>query len=98
MWENVLLHLCRPTDPPKAAGRATLRLLQLPLLISGTQIKSQMHELAADARKATELPAQPRNRPLAHKELPRRMAVPRRRLPLQAVRTWSTRSPRSAGL
>ena len=70
MWEDALLHLCRLTDPPKSAGKDTLTIRQLPLLIADLDLQIEVKRLAAEAKNATEFARDWRNRRLAHKELP----------------------------
>ena len=70
MWDDVLLHLCRITDPTKSAGKDTLTIRRLPDEIPDTALRSQLEALAEDARKKTEFARHWRNRRLAHCELP----------------------------
>jgi hypothetical protein len=39
-WEDVLLHLCRLTDPPKSSGKANLTVRRLPDSVSDPQLAS----------------------------------------------------------
>lgn len=50
MWEDVLLHLCRLTDPPKSAGKDNLTLMRIPLLISDPDLKKDVEGLANTAK------------------------------------------------
>lgn len=68
-WEDVLLHLCRLTDPPKSSGKATLTVRRLPDLVSDPQLRLNLQSLADDAVQKTMFARDWRNRRLAHKEL-----------------------------
>ncbi len=70
LWEDVLLHLCRVTDPPKSAGRANLTLRGLPSLVSDAKLRAELEKQVALAQKKTEFARDWRNRRLAHKALP----------------------------
>jgi hypothetical protein len=70
LWEDVLLHLCRLTDPPKSMGRDNLTILQLPLLIEDIGLHEQVKNFAALAAVKTQFARDRRNRRLAHLELP----------------------------
>lgn len=64
MWEDVLLHLCRLTDPVKSAGKETLTVLRIGSLISDAQLKRAVVTAAEDARSKTEFARDWRNRRL----------------------------------
>jgi hypothetical protein len=69
-WEDVLLHLCRLTDPIKSAGKETLTILRIPTLIPDPDLKRQVNALATEATTRTDFARPWRNRRLAHRELP----------------------------
>jgi|SRR2546425_256293 len=70
LWEDVLLHLCRLTDPLKSMGRDNLTILQLPLLIEEIGLREQVKSLVTLAGAKTQFARDWRNRRLAHLELP----------------------------
>lgn len=61
MWEDILLHVCRLTDPPKSCGKDTLTLRRLPDLVSAT-IRPDVVSLLQDAVLKSEFARDWRNR------------------------------------
>ena len=74
-WEDVLLHLCRVTDPPLSAGKSNLTLRRLPDLVSDQMLRTNMQALVDDAVKKTSFARDWRNRRLAHTELNRSLPL-----------------------
>ncbi len=70
-WEDVLLHLCRVTDPPLSAGKPTLTVRRLPDLVPDQLLSVELLALVNDAVQKTMFARDWRNRRLAHKELNR---------------------------
>ena len=72
MWEDVLLHLCRLTDPPQVGKkkRETLTLKRLPPLVADPAISADVQQLVDAADQKTQFARDWRNRRLAHTELP----------------------------
>jgi AbiU2 len=70
MWEDILLHLCRITDPPKSAGKDTLTIRRMPALIPELAVRNQLQLLTDVASGKAKFARDWRNRRLAHKELP----------------------------
>ena len=68
-WEDVLLHLCRLTDPPKSSGKSNLTIQRLPDLVSDAQLRLSLQSLVNDIVQKTTFARDWRNRRLAHKEL-----------------------------
>lgn len=68
-WEDVLLHLCRVTDPPKSSGKPNLTIQRLPNLVSDAQLSLSLKPIVNDAVQKTMFARDWRNRRLAHKEL-----------------------------
>ena len=62
MWEDVLLHLCRLTDPPKSVGKDTLTVRRLPDDIPDRALRDQVKALADDAKQKTQFVRDWRNR------------------------------------
>ena len=66
MWEDVLLHICRLTDPPKK--RLTVK--QLPKLCHNDKsIREELENRVTDAVSATRFARDWRNRRIAHRDL-----------------------------
>lgn len=70
MWEDILLHLCRLTDPPQSMGHDNLTVRRLPDSIPDANLQNQVRPLVDASRQKTEFARDWRNRRLAHKELP----------------------------
>jgi len=70
MWEDVLMHLCRLTDPVKSAGKDTLTVQRISELVPEQQLSEKVAAYAANARERTQFARDWRNRRLAHRELP----------------------------
>jgi len=70
MWEDVLLHLCRLTDPPQSVGHDNLTVSRLPNSIPDAGLQNQVQPLVEDAKQKTQFARDWRNRLLAHKALP----------------------------
>jgi len=72
MWEDVLLHLCRLTDPPQVGRqkRETLTLKRLPPLVEDLAIRAEVQRFVDAADQRTQFARDWRNRRLAHTELP----------------------------
>jgi hypothetical protein len=70
MWEDVLLHLCRLTDPAKSCGKHTLTLQRLPDLVSSA-IRHDVQSLLQEAVRKCEFARDWRNRHIAHRDLGR---------------------------
>lgn len=69
LWEDVLLHLARLTDPPKSMGKANLSLRHLAVLVAASPIGGNVEWLANAALGACEFARDWRNRKLAHHDL-----------------------------
>jgi hypothetical protein len=78
LWDDVLLHLCRLTDPAKSAGKPNLTLQCLPALISNPSLRKNVEDLLEQAKEKTAFAREWRNRRLAHREF--RLVLPQ---------TWS---------
>jgi AbiU2 len=70
LWEDVLLHISRLTDPPESMGHANLTLRRLPSLITDPQLRARSESLVNFALEMSRFARDWRNRRLAHKELP----------------------------
>ena len=70
MWEDVLLHLCRVTDPVKSRGHDNLSIMRIPDAIPDQPFRNEMKSLIDDAKRKTQFTREWRNRRLAHEELP----------------------------
>ena len=70
LWDDILLHLCRLTDPPKSAGKANLTVACVLPLISDADLSSRVSDLFKQVKEKTEFAREWRNRRLAHQEFP----------------------------
>lgn len=69
-WNDVLLHLCRLTDPPKSVGKLNLTIACLPPLIEDTEMRAKANGLFGVAKDKTGFAREWRNRRVAHREFP----------------------------
>jgi hypothetical protein len=69
MWHDVLLHICRLTDPPATAGHENLTLALLPLAIQDSPISGEVATLIEIAQSKSKFARDWRNRHLAHRDL-----------------------------
>jgi hypothetical protein len=70
LWNDVLLHLCRLTDPEKSMGKRNLTIECLPALISDAALRAKVEGLLKHAKEKTSFARKWRNRRLAHREFP----------------------------
>jgi hypothetical protein len=70
LWEDVLLHLCRLTDPPQSMGHDNLTFRRLPPVVSDPTLQAKVKGFVDAAVAGTQFARDWRNRRLAHKELP----------------------------
>jgi hypothetical protein len=70
MWEDVLLHLCRITDPIKTMGHDNLTVMRIPDAIPDQAFRDEIKSLVEDVKRKTQFARDWRNRRLAHQELP----------------------------
>jgi hypothetical protein len=69
LWQDLMLHISRLTDPPKSAGRDNLSIKRLPTLIDEPALKAQIEALVAEAVTRSAFARDWRNRYLAHCDL-----------------------------
>lgn len=70
LWEDILLHLARLTDPPRSGGRnENLTVRNLPSLIDNPGLKRALEELIEQLSEATDFCRNLRNRHIAHRDL-----------------------------
>jgi hypothetical protein len=67
IWEQILLHLCRLTDPSKSNGRSNLTIRRIPPLVDPS-LTERAQALVDDAIAATAFSRDWRNRRLAHSD------------------------------
>ena len=70
LWNDVLLHLCRLTDPEKSVGKRNLTIECLPPLISDAALHAKVEGLLKHAKEKTTFAREWRNRRLAHRKFP----------------------------
>ena len=69
LWENVLLHIARLTDPPMTGRKENLTIQRLAELIDDDQTKAKVQVLIVDAVAASQFARDWRNRHIAHSDL-----------------------------
>ncbi len=69
LWEDVLMHIARITDPPKSFGKHNLTVQLLPELISEKELLSEVNELAKNCVDKSAFAREHRNKRLAHRDL-----------------------------
>lgn len=69
LWGDILLHLCRLTDPPRSKRKTNLTLKALPYLITDPVLRSEVARLVHQADNATTFARDWRNRYLGHRDL-----------------------------
>lgn len=69
LWEDVLLHLARLTDPPKSVGKTNLTLLRIRPAITESSLAEEVHKLVEVAVSQSSFARDLRNRRLAHLDL-----------------------------
>ncbi len=70
LWEDVLLHLCRLTDPPKSMGHPNLTFQRLPPLVPDHSLRVKVKQFVDADVAVAQFARDWRNRRFAHKELP----------------------------
>jgi hypothetical protein len=70
MWEDILLHLCRITDPIKTKGHDNLTIRRMPDVIPDLALRGTVVPLVKEAEQKTDFARDWRNRRLAHHDLP----------------------------
>jgi hypothetical protein len=65
LWDDVLIHVARLTDPPKSAGRANLTIQRLPLVVD-VAVKAEVEGKIAAALTSCSFARDWRNRRIAH--------------------------------
>jgi hypothetical protein len=83
LWEDVVIHIARMTDPPKSMGKPNISVQRLPILVEGTELKAQLESLVSVAKEASEFCRDWRNRRIAHRDLD--LALGNNAEPLAAV-------------
>jgi hypothetical protein len=69
LWEDIVLHLARLTDPPQSMGRDNLTLLRLPGAIQEPPLSGELATLIDEVRRESAFARTWRNRHLAHRDL-----------------------------
>jgi hypothetical protein len=75
LWDDVLVHVARLTDPPKSAGRANLTIQRLPLLVEVTN-KAEVEAKIAAALTRCAFARDWRNRRIAHRDYELELDLP----------------------
>lgn len=69
LWENLLLHLARLTDPPRSVGKSNLSLRRLQEAVIGSPVETDVEASTSKAVTATAFARDWRHRKLAHRDL-----------------------------
>lgn len=69
LWEDVVLHIARLTDPPKSAGKHNLTVQRLATHLGDSATRTKVEGLVARAIEQAEFCRDWRNRHLAHRDL-----------------------------
>jgi len=69
LWEDIILHIARLTDPPKSSGKATLTIRRLPDLVKDGNTAQALRGLINIAIQSSEFCRDLRNRHIAHRDL-----------------------------
>ncbi|MES2024125.1 MAG: hypothetical protein V4448_01080 [Pseudomonadota bacterium] len=83
LWEDVLLHIARLTDPPKSAGKHNLTIQYLAQIVTHADTKVTVEILTKETLLATEFCRDWRNRHIAHRDL--HLALKREAEPLKSA-------------
>jgi hypothetical protein len=89
LWEDVVLHIARLTDPPKSAGKHNLTVQSLATHIGDSATRTRVEGLVARAIEQAEFCRDWRNRHLAHLDL--HLALARGAEPLKTGSRQSVR-------
>ncbi|GHD46910.1 hypothetical protein SAMN05216429_10956 [Marinobacter persicus] len=69
LWEDVILHIARLTDPPRSSGKENLTIQALPELIDDEATREKVRTLVSEAVETSDFCRDWRNRRIAHKDL-----------------------------
>jgi hypothetical protein len=69
LWGDLLLHICRLTDPPRIGKKENLSIGSLSALIPESNLKLRIENLFVEAKGKTDFARDWRNRYLAHSDL-----------------------------
>jgi len=69
LWDDILLHIARLTDPPKSVGKDNLMLLRLPAVIPDAALAADTQSMIDAAGARWSFAREWRNRRLAHRDL-----------------------------
>ena len=81
LWEDILLHIARLTDPPNQGGFDNLTLLRLPDAVADERMGQELRGLVQTCRDRSQFARQWRNKRLAHSDLSRAIDVKAAPLP-----------------
>jgi hypothetical protein len=83
LWEDIVLHVARLSDPPKSMGKANLTLRRLPEVIQLQELAAEVKNLVEEVQRESAFAREWRNRRLAHRDLS--LALDFEAEPLQGV-------------
>lgn len=80
MWDDVLLHIARLTDPPRSGGRKNLTLRRLAEMVPDAMLRNDVEKLVQDLQEAASFARDWRNALVAHHDLDVALRTDARRL------------------
>jgi hypothetical protein len=89
LWEDVLLHIARLTDPAKSMGKSNLSIRALAPHVADPTVRGEIEELVSETVVRSDFCRDWRNRHLAHRDL--QLALARGAEPLKAGSRSSVR-------
>ncbi len=69
LWQDIILHICRLTDPPKIRGNENLTVLAIPDLIAAKEIKDAIESSIENTRRKVRFARRWRNKVFSHRDL-----------------------------
>lgn len=81
LFDHILLHLCRLTDPVRSCGKDNLSLKRLLTLINERSFRQELEPLVTDANDKCQFARELRNRVIAHRDLSVALRQPAEPLP-----------------
>ena len=81
LWEDVLLHIARLTDPPEQGRHKNLTLCRLPEAVPDERLAEELRDLVRVAKEQTQFARKHRDKRLAHSDLSLAIGVKAAQLP-----------------
>jgi hypothetical protein len=68
LWDDVLLHLARLTDPPRSSNKSNMTMRRLASVVSDPELALEIERLVGEAERLCEFARDTRHRHLAHRD------------------------------